>query len=355
MSPASGRATTRAARPVPRHEVSRVAVAPATRRPVAYLLAVALAVVGFLTAVPAGPADASTAQLHTLLAQTRSSHRLPALQRSSSLDAVAQRWSQQMASSGKLAHNPKMTSQIPTGWTFAGENVGYAGSAAQVHDAWLKSPGHRANILDRDYNAVGIGYVKVGTRIWATQVFARYQRVPNPVSTTTSTSGSTSTGAVAVQSGVTAAGLRVSDLSGDKRADVVARDSKGQLWVYPGSGRGSLAARKLAGRGWGSYTVTTPGDMNGDGRGDIYARDSSGRLWLYPGNGRSGLSARRLVGTGWNGYTLVTPGDFNGDGRNDLLARDRSGKLWLYPGNGKGGFSARKQIGSGWQIMGQIT
>jgi hypothetical protein len=326
----------------------RVGVLPsflgAGRRPIAYLVAAVLAMVGFLTVVPSTPAHASANELHTLLAQTRASHKVPKLTRSSSLDKVAQQWSQWMATNKSLKHNPSMAKQIPAGWTVAGENVGYAGSAAQVHQAWMNSAGHRSNILDRDYNAVGIGYVKVGTRVWATQVFAKYAKVPNPVGASTSK---------VLPMKVTAA--RLADLSGDRKSDVVARDSAGRLWVYPGTGRGTLGARKSAGGGWGAYSVWSPGDLTGDGNGDVLARDRSGRLYTYPGDGRSGLQPRRYIGSGWGGYTIATPGDFTGDGRPDIIARDGGGRLWLYPGNGRGAFGARKQIGSGWQKFGVIV
>ncbi len=312
------------------------------RRPIAYLVAAVLALVGFLSVVPTAPAYASANELHTLLAQARASYKLPKLTRSSDLDRVAQQWTQVMANKNTLAHNPELAKQIPAGWTVAGENVGYAGSAAQLQQAWMNSAAHRANILDTDYNAVGIGYVKVGTRVWATQVFAKYAKVPSPVgATATTTSVATS--------------ARLADLSGDRKSDVVARDSAGRLWVYPGTGRGTLGARKSAGGGWGAFSVWSPGDLTGDGKGDVLARDRSGRLYTYPGNGRSGLLLRRYLGIGWGGYTIATPGDFNGDKKADILARDSGGRLWLYPGNGRGAFGARKQLGTGWQKLGVIV
>jgi hypothetical protein len=187
---------------------------------------------------------------------------------------------------------------------------------------------------------VGIGYVKVGSRVWATQVFAKYAKVPSPVGTSTPS---------------VATSARLADQSGDRKSDVVARDSSGRLWVYPGTGRGTLGTRKSAGSGWGAYSVWSPGDLTGDGKGDVLARDRSGRLYTYPGDGRSGLQPRRYIGSGWAGYTIATPGDFNGDKKADILARDSNGRLWLYPGNGRGGFAARKQLGTGWQKFGVIV
>lgn len=41
-------------------------------------------------------------------------------------------------------------------------------SASEVVDAWMKSPGHRANILDRNLTHIGIGYDANG-RYWVQQ------------------------------------------------------------------------------------------------------------------------------------------------------------------------------------------
>jgi uncharacterized protein YkwD len=46
------------------------------------------------------------------------------------------------------------------GWAL-GENIAYAtgslATAAQIHRAWMRSPGHRANILRRQFREIGIG------------------------------------------------------------------------------------------------------------------------------------------------------------------------------------------------------
>ncbi|MET3932832.1 VCBS repeat-containing protein [Arthrobacter sp. OAP107] len=140
------------------------------------------------------------------------------------------------------------------------------------------------------------------------------------------------------------------DLNGDRKADVLARDSSGAFWLYPGNGRCGLLARVKAGTAWNGFTaIVGPGDMNGDGKADVLARDTTGALWLYPGNGRGGWLPRFKAGTGWNGFTaIVEPGDMNGDAKADVLVRDSAGSLWLYPGNGRGGWLPRVKAGTGW-------
>jgi hypothetical protein len=46
-----------------------------------------------------------------------------------------------------------------------------------------------------------------------------------------------------------------------------------------------------------------PGDVDGDGRADMVARDSAGNLWLLPGT-QNGYGTRRLIGSGFGGYRL---------------------------------------------------
>lgn len=148
------------------------------------------------------------------------------------------------------------------------------------------------------------------------------------------------------------------DMTGDSNTDLVARDSSGRLWVYPGNGTGGFKTRILAGSGgWGAMNaILQPGDFNGDGRSDIMARDGAGVLWLYPGNGAGGLGTRVQVATGWSGMTaIITPGDWNGDKKVDLLARTSTGLLYMYPGNGAGGFGTRTQPGTGWNGMNAIV
>ncbi|MBH1938485.1 VCBS repeat-containing protein [Streptomyces sp. AV19] len=149
------------------------------------------------------------------------------------------------------------------------------------------------------------------------------------------------------------------DLGGSSGSDLVVRDKKGVLWLYQGSNKSrdyaSLSPRKRIGGGWGAYTaITGRGDLTGDHKADIVARDKKGALWLYKGTGNAGkpFADRSRIGGGWNKYTkLVSTGDVNRDGHADLLAVDGRGALWLYKGTGKASrpFASPVKIGkSGW-------
>ncbi|MGW4999458.1 FG-GAP repeat domain-containing protein [Streptomyces hydrogenans] len=144
------------------------------------------------------------------------------------------------------------------------------------------------------------------------------------------------------------------DLTGDGKADLLARDASGTLWLYRGTGvrTSPFAAKARIGGGWQIYNALTGGtDLTRDGKTDLIARDKAGVLWLYPGKGDGNFGARVQVGGGWQGYTsLVSPGDLNSDGKADLVARDSAGVLWYYQGSGTASrpFAARVKVGGGW-------
>ncbi|MER5757356.1 VCBS repeat-containing protein [Streptomyces sp. NPDC002088] len=113
-------------------------------------------------------------------------------------------------------------------------------------------------------------------------------------------------------------------------------------------GSNSFGTRTQIGTGWNAYTFTGVTDLNADTYPDVIARDTSGALWLYPGNGSDGFGTRSQIGTGWNAYTFAGIGDFNGDGNPDVIAReDATGILWLYPRTATA-FNTRQQTGSSW-------
>lgn len=145
------------------------------------------------------------------------------------------------------------------------------------------------------------------------------------------------------------------NLGGAPVSDLVARDRSGVLWLYLGKGdaESPFTSRSRIGGGWNVYRQITGGsDLNGDGRADLVATDTSGALWLYKGTGnwRAPFAKRVKIGTGgWGAYDRITAtGDIAGAPAGDLVARDRSGVLWLYLGYGDGRFAPRTRIGGGW-------
>ncbi|WP_250002405.1 glycoside hydrolase domain-containing protein [Actinoplanes sp. M2I2] len=137
--------------------------------------------------------------------------------------------------------------------------------------------------------------------------------------------------------------VRAGDLDRDGRADVIARQTNGDLWFHPGTSTG-LGPRKRLTRGWRALREITPmGDLTGDGRPDLLAVSPAGNLYLYAGQAGAKLAGARLVGRGWSGRTeLAGAGDFDRDGFPDLIARlATDGRLYLWPGR-RGGFTGRR-------------
>ncbi|MFJ5955221.1 chitobiase/beta-hexosaminidase C-terminal domain-containing protein [Paenarthrobacter sp. NPDC092416] len=147
------------------------------------------------------------------------------------------------------------------------------------------------------------------------------------------------------------------DYNGDGRADVLAADTAGNLYLYPGNGTGGLLTRQMAlpAPAWSTITDTiTPGDFNSDGKPDLLARGGD-ILWFYPGDGAGSFGSRKQVSTGWSTMTqLFSPGDFSGDGIPDFMGRRSNGDLRLYEGNGAGGQRTPYTVGWGWNVMNSI-
>lgn len=106
--------------------------------------------------------------------QERTSRGLPAFTYSEGIEASAQPWAEHMAATGQLDHNPSYSSEIPAGWSRAGENIAMGYPPDGVVAGWMGSPGHRANILG-DYTHIGIGYAVAGDGTpYYVQTFGRY-------------------------------------------------------------------------------------------------------------------------------------------------------------------------------------
>ncbi|WP_265564146.1 trypsin-like serine protease [Streptomyces hygroscopicus] len=146
------------------------------------------------------------------------------------------------------------------------------------------------------------------------------------------------------------------DLNGDGYCDLIAVDSSGNIWLYPGTGKGYFGSRAKVGYGWNIYggNVHGHGDFTHDGHPDLLAQDSSGNLWLYKGTGSATtpFASRVKIGYGYHYTAYDAVGDVTGDGNADLLTRDSSGNLWLYKGTGSATapLSARAKVGYGYNI-----
>lgn len=103
------------------------------------------------------------------------------------------------------------------------------------------------------------------------------------------------------------------DFTGDGKADLIARTKTGSnVYLYKGTGKsgtGAFAARVKVRSDWSAYnTLITPGDVSGDGKADLLARTPAGTLYLYKGTGKATseiFSTRGSVGTSYAQYDLL--------------------------------------------------
>lgn len=145
------------------------AAAAPSRRPRRSAL---LLVVAVLAALVLSACTPQQNEAHTLVNNTRAAHGLRALHMHGTLNNKAQAWAEQLAREGGLRHS-NLASGAPAGWRALGENVGVGYSIRQVHDAYMNSPSHRANILGNWTHAgYGVATSRDG-RTFTVQVFMR--------------------------------------------------------------------------------------------------------------------------------------------------------------------------------------
>jgi hypothetical protein len=190
-------------------------------------------------------------------------------------------------------------------------------------------------------------------------------------------------------------------------ADLLARDTEGNLWLYAGRGDATFAKGVQVPGRFGRYDVIAgAGDLSRDGRRDLLVRErKTGDSYVLPGKG-DGTFARRLgpvvrfagaaeVAVGrvsgskapdvvaldggqvmaWinpGGFTLGRPidtradlsganrilvaGDWDRDGYGDVVTRQaHTGNLVLWRGDGHGHLTRTRVLARGFEHVGKLT
>lgn len=134
------------------------------------------------TSFKAGPQRAFDIEMIRLINDARTSYGLAPVREAQGLTDLSIHWSRYMlggGTSGRLAHNPKAWTDVLVygaknrlAW---GENVGTADrgtvAAKALFNAYMKSPGHRANILSTKYHFIGMGSYANAGRLYNTMEF----------------------------------------------------------------------------------------------------------------------------------------------------------------------------------------
>lgn len=125
--------------------------------------------------------EAAESEMLALVNQERTSRGLRPLSLDTSIRNVARNYSIYMLKNGFFSHtSPDGSTPVQrmqaggVRFTIAGENLAYAPTVEIAHSGLMKSPGHRANILNTEYTRIGIGVAHAGKyRTVFTQNFAR--------------------------------------------------------------------------------------------------------------------------------------------------------------------------------------
>lgn len=153
------------------------------------LIAAAVATLALVGALALGPAEVAGAASATP-DESRLVARINADRCAAGLDPLtpvgglvddARAWSATMQSTGRFAHTTTLgadTARHLPDSRGAAENIGRGWGVDSLHDAFMSSPGHRANALG-GYDGIGVGIaVDPDGRMWVTVRFARSASVP---------------------------------------------------------------------------------------------------------------------------------------------------------------------------------
>ncbi|MFD9333306.1 sigma-70 family RNA polymerase sigma factor [Streptomyces sp. NPDC060028] len=129
------------------------------------------------------PQGGTAAQVVALVNSERAAAGCGPLKEDSQLRAAAQGHSDDMAKRSFFSHtNPdgadpgQRTTAAGYRWSTYGENIAQGQQTPQqVMDAWMKSPGHRANILNCSFKDIGVGIHQGAGGPWWTQNFGARQ------------------------------------------------------------------------------------------------------------------------------------------------------------------------------------
>ena len=146
----------------------------------------ALVLVGLFATLAGNSAFAQNALTHaerelfSSINQARMAQGLSPLRWDDSLARAARRHAEVMAENGSAQHGfdgePNLATRVKQAgarFTWLSENVTQGSTASLVHAQFMKSPNHRANILDSDMDSIGIGIVERNGQLFTVEDFSK--------------------------------------------------------------------------------------------------------------------------------------------------------------------------------------
>ena len=126
-----------------------------------------------------GEGDAAE-QLFALANQTRVRAGAPPLVWDPALAAAARKHCERMVAEGPISHRyggePDLSERASMGgahFSLIEENIAVGSYAAEIHEGWMNSPGHRRNLLNPDVDRVGIAVISRGGSMYAVADYAK--------------------------------------------------------------------------------------------------------------------------------------------------------------------------------------
>ena len=124
------------------------------------------------------------------------------------------------------------------------------------------------------------------------------------------------------------------DLDGDRRDDLIFRNTSGVFTVWRSTGVGFEQNSYYDGSVSTDWSLIGTGDITGDGRDDLMWRGKDGVLTVWASTGTGFLQNALYDASVSTDWRVSGIGDFNRDGRDDIVWRNGSGALTIWRSEG---------------------
>ncbi|MFG2298282.1 FG-GAP repeat domain-containing protein [Streptomyces sp. NPDC048603] len=144
------------------------------------------------------------------------------------------------------------------------------------------------------------------------------------------------------------------DLNGDGRAELLSLGANGEITAFPNVDglHYNWGTPRVVGSGWNDPARVRLADLDGNGRAELISVNGNGEISAFPNldglNGSWGNA--RVIGSGWDHPSRTRVADLDGDGRAELISVNGNGEISAFPNvDGlNGNWGGVRTVGSGW-------